>query len=182
MAITDIVQIRDLRFKLILTPEEIAKRIKQIAQILNENFENQEVVAVSVLNGAFIFTADLLRELRFSVDCRFLRIQSYAGTRSSGTVHVANPEVLDLEDKHVVIVEDIVDTGRTMHQICEIVRQKKVKSLTVVTFLHKPDAMVVSAQIDYVAFVIENEFVVGYGLDYDGLGRQLPALYQLVND
>ena len=182
MYTTDIVQIKDLKFKLLLTPEEIAQRIKQLGQILNEKFKDQDVVVVSVLNGAFIFTADLLRELSFSVDCRFLRIHSYSGTKSTGIVQIDNPEVLDLDGKHVMIVEDIVDTGKTMHQICEIIQQKQIKSLSVVTFLHKPDAMVVSAQVDYVAFVIENEFVVGYGLDYDGLGRQLPALYQLVNN
>lgn len=182
MQASSYIQIRDLRFKCLLTPEDISRRVTELGNILNKTYVNQDVVVVSVLNGAFMFTADLLRELNFSLECRFLRIQSYAGTASTGIVKAANPEILDLPGKHVMIIEDIVDTGRTMRYICDILKHKQVASLRVVTFLHKPEAMLLPTQVDHAAFVIKNEFVVGYGLDYDGLGRQLPALYQLVND
>jgi hypoxanthine phosphoribosyltransferase len=176
------VQIRDLRFRKMISAEEIGARVHALAEELNARFKGKEVVVVSVLNGAFMFTADLIRALDFDVECRFLRIQSYHGTKSTGVLKVENPEILQLTEKHVLVVEDIVDSGRTMQFICSSLEAHGAATVTVATFLHKPDAMEVPAPVDYAGFIIDKEFVVGYGLDYHGMGRQLPDLYQRIND
>jgi hypoxanthine phosphoribosyltransferase len=176
------VQIGDLLFRKMISAEAIADRVHAMAKELNTRFTGKEVVVLSVLNGAFMFTADLIRSLEFDVECRFLRIQSYHGTRSTGVIKVENPEILQLKGKHVLVVEDIVDSGKTMQFICSSLLDNGAASVTVASFLHKPDAMEVPAQVDYSGFIIGNEFVVGYGLDYHGLGRQLPDLYQHISD
>lgn len=182
MTMNSAVQIGDLRFRKMITADEIAVRVRAMAKELNFRFAGKEVVVLSVLNGAFMFTADLIRALEFDVECRFLRIQSYHGTRSTGVLKVDNPEILQLKGRHVLVVEDIVDSGRTMQFICSSLSDHGAETVTVATFLHKPDALEVPAQVDYVGFVIGNEFVVGYGLDYHGRGRQLPDLYQHISD
>lgn len=180
MQINQIKKIHDLQFEKFLDAKEIENRVQEMGQQLTERFRNKKIVSVGILNGAFIFMADLLRHCDLEIECRFLRVKSYEGTSSTGKLTVENPEQLEVHNRDVLIIEDIVDSGLTIYQLLKLLKEKQPASITIASFLHKPSAIVHSVEIDFVGFTIPDEFVVGYGLDYDGLGRNLPDLYKII--
>lgn len=174
---TQNVRVKDRNFTLFLSAAAIRERVTALGQTIREDFHGQRPLLLGVLNGAFIFMADLSRAIADDLEINFIRYASYEGTTSSGTVTA----LLDIPDtvanRPVIVVEDIVDTGRTMQKIKQDLRQKGAASVHLATLLLKPESLEIPIQIDYLGFEIEDRFVVGYGLDYDGHGRQLSALY-----
>jgi hypoxanthine phosphoribosyltransferase len=146
---------------------------------ITRDFQGENLLLLGVLNGAFIVMADLARQIDLSVTCEFLRISSYSGTKTTGQVRSILGLSQELEGKCVLIVEDIVDTGVSMNYLINELSKHNPKRLAIATFLFKKEAFRFNYSLDYVGFEIPNKFVVGFGLDYDGLGRNLPDLYQL---
>ncbi|MBK7425933.1 MAG: hypoxanthine phosphoribosyltransferase [Saprospiraceae bacterium] len=173
------IQIHDKFFVPYISAAEIDSRIKEIGASLTEELKGQDALMVGVLNGAFVFMADLLRQCDFNVSVHFLKAKSYEGVESSGTVKVMNADEKSLEGMNVLLVEDIIDTGLTVKVLLEKIWAQHPASVKVITLLHKPEATVHEVQIDHVGFEIPPAFVVGYGLDYDGLGRNLSDILQL---
>jgi hypoxanthine phosphoribosyltransferase len=173
-------KIHDLQFEKFKDAQEIENRVKEMGQLITERFKNKKIVSVGILNGAFVFMADLLRSCDLEIECRFLRVKSYEGTSSSGKLTIENPELLAVQNRDVLIIEDIVDSGLTMNQLVKLLKENQPASITIASFLHKPSATAHPVEIDFVGFIIPDDFVVGYGLDYDGLGRNLPDLYKII--
>ena len=160
----------------------IQKKVKEMGEALSKKFKNKEVVAVCVLKGSFMFYSDLIRNIDTDVQCEFFGVSSYHGnTSSSGEVKVTLDLANPVEGKHIILVEDIVDTGLTMNYLKSAIMSRKPKSLTTVALLEKPDALKVPCELDFVGFKIPNDFVVGYGLDYQGFYRNLPYIAQVQN-
>lgn len=179
----DTIKIHDKYFKPYISAEEIKLRVSAIGGALSKRYKYEDkVIVIGVLNGAFIFMADLVRACKFQTDIRFVKAKSYEGTASTGSITIDKPETLEVKGQHVILVEDIIDTGFTMRHVVDMLNQSKPKSLTVVTLLQKPSALEYPVQIDEVGFSIPPAFVVGYGLDYDDLGRNLPDIYQLAEE
>lgn len=172
-------RIKELAFEEFISESSIQQRLKELGMQIAKDFESEELVLVGVLNGSFVFMADLARQVDLRVQCEFLKISSYNGLLSSGEVKSLLGLSADLSGKNVLIVEDIVDTGISMNYLLSELSKKNPKRLAVVTLLFKKEAFQFNYALDYVGFEIPNKFVVGYGLDYDGLGRNLPDLYQL---
>jgi hypoxanthine phosphoribosyltransferase len=159
--------------------EKIAARIKELGAELNKDYAGEEPLLIAVLNGSFIFAADLFRTLEINASISFVKLASYKGTTSTGNVITAIGLEENLKDRHVILVEDIIDTGKTLSAFLPEIKQRGPASVKIATFLTKPDALKYDVKADYTAFEIENKFVLGYGLDYDGYGRNLPDLYIL---
>jgi hypoxanthine phosphoribosyltransferase len=172
-------QVKDLNFELFISEKEIKDRLFELAREISSDFQSEELVLLGVLNGSFIVMADLVRLIDLSVSCEFLKISSYSGTSTTGEVRSVLGLAADLSGKNVLIVEDIVDTGISMDYLLSELSKHNPKTLTIFTLLFKKDAFRFNYSLDYVGFEIPNKFVVGFGLDYDGLGRNLPDLYQL---
>ena len=160
--------------KILITEEEIAKRIEEIAEVLNARFKGEEVLAVCVLTGSVMFYTDLLRKLNFPLELNFLKVSSYGSGSVSGELKVVMDLKTDIKDKNVIIVEDIVDTGNTIKKIKDMLGERKPKCLEICALLDKPSRRTCDISADYVGFEIPDEFVVGYGLDYDEHFRELP--------
>jgi hypoxanthine phosphoribosyltransferase len=173
------IRIHDLQFELFLSREEIQARLVELGAKISSDFQGEDVVLLGVLNGSFVFMADLAREIDLQLTCEFLKIASYTGTESTGEVKSILGFSRDLTGKSVLIVEDIVDTGISMKYLVSELSKHNPKRLAIATLLFKREAFRFNYPLDYVGFEIPNKFVVGYGLDYDGLGRNLPELYQL---
>jgi hypoxanthine phosphoribosyltransferase len=154
-------------------------RIDVLANELQRDYSNKEVVFLSVLNGAFMFTSDLMKSLDINLEISFVKLSSYDGTKSSGVVRELIGLNNKIKDRHVVILEDIVDTGRTVDRLIELLKPKGAGSIEVCTLLFKQSAFEGKEVPKYVGFEIPNKFVVGYGLDYDEAGRNIKELYQL---
>ncbi|HMF70592.1 MAG TPA: hypoxanthine phosphoribosyltransferase [Flavitalea sp.] len=174
-----VITVHDKTFEPYLSADEIAAAIKKIAGELNTEFENRRPLFIAILNGSFIFASDLFKELTIDCEICFIKLASYKGTKSSGQVITAIGLDIDLFDRDVVIVEDIVDTGKTLNEFLPQLRHQHPASMKIVALLHKPEATLFPIKIDYLGFTIPDKFVVGYGLDYDGLGRNIPAIYKL---
>lgn len=172
-------KIKDKTFAPYLREEEIQNAIREIANAINRDYVGRKPVIVAVLNGAFMFTADLIKMLEIEVEVSFVKVKSYQGMQSSGQVK----ELLGLESslhgKDVILLEDIVDSGHTIKHLLKMLDEKQVASVSIATLLFKPDALKVDVPLQYIGIRIPNLFVVGYGLDYDGLGRQYREIYQL---
>ena len=179
MAIKE-VQILDKKFREFISEAEIHQRIDELADQINKDYEGHEVVFLGVLNGSFMFAADLFRRITLDAQISFIKLASYVGTSSSGEIKELIGWNEDLKNKSVIIVEDIVDTGVTLEHTINNLIIRNVKDIRIVTLLLKPDAYSKDITIDYAGFRIPNDFVVGYGLDYDGFGRNLPSIYKLV--
>lgn len=165
----------ELRISTLITEEQIRKRIKEMGKEITKRFKNEEVVAICILKGSFMFYSDLLREIDLDLKCDFLSVSSYFGkTKSSGEVRMNLDLSGTVKGKNIILVEDIVDTGLTMDYLVKTLEAREPKSITNVTLLFKPDALKKKVELDYVGFKISNEFVVGYGLDYQGQFRNLP--------
>jgi hypoxanthine phosphoribosyltransferase len=172
----------NLKLSTYISEQDIQKKVKELGQTLTKKYKDQDVVAVCVLKGSFVFYSDLIREINTDIQCEFFGVSSYHGaTQSSGEVKVTLDLANPVEGKHVLLVEDIVDTGLTMNYLKQAILSRKPKSLTTIALLEKPDALKVPCQIDLVGFKIPNDFVVGYGLDYQGYYRNLPYIAQVQN-
>lgn len=175
-----VIQVHDKEFEPYLTAGQINERIKTIADQLNKDYVGKKPLFIAILNGSFIFAADLFKQLTIDVEVCFIKLASYKGTRSTGQIITAIGLDTDIFGREVVIVEDIVDTGKTLSEFLPQLHHQQPSSLKIVALLHKPEATVFPIPIDYLGFAIPNKFVVGYGLDYDGLGRNIPEIYKLV--
>lgn len=173
------VQLHDLTFKPYLSAEKIQDRVKAIAAEMATAYHDKCPLFLGVLNGAFIFAADLVRAFGFPCEISFIKLASYQETASSGDVKTLIGLQTEVRDRHLIIVEDIVDSGRTMHQFLPDLRKLEPASIAVAALLNKPAAHEFPVKTDFIGFDIPPAFVVGYGLDYNGLGRNLPGLYQL---
>lgn len=177
-----LIQVNGKKFQPYLTAEEISKQIQRIGNELNKDYAGERPLFIAILNGSFMFASDLFKELTMEAEICFIKLASYKGTRSSG--HVITSIGLDesLKDRHVVILEDIVDTGKTLSEFLPQLADQQPASLKIAALLHKPDALVHPLTIDYLGFSVPNKFLLGYGLDFDGLGRNLKEIYQLTGE
>jgi hypoxanthine phosphoribosyltransferase len=175
-----VINVHDKTFETYLSDETIQQRVKEIAVAINKDYAGKKPLFVAILNGSFMFAADLFKQLTIEAELCFIKLASYKGMKSSGKVITSIGLEEDLFDKDVIIVEDIVDTGKTLHRFLPKLVHMQPKSLRIATLLHKSEATEYPLVLDYVGFVIPNKFVVGYGLDYDGLGRNLREIFQLV--
>jgi hypoxanthine phosphoribosyltransferase len=173
------IQLHDKSFNIYLSEEEIQKTVKRIAEQLNQDYKQKRPLFIAILNGSFMFAADLFKYLTIEAEISFIKLASYKGMKSSGNVITAIGLEMDLYGREVVIVEDIVDTGKTLHKFLPKLDHQQPKSLKIAALLHKPEATQYQLKIDYLGFSIPNKFVVGYGLDFDGLGRNYKEIYQL---
>ncbi|HOB85520.1 MAG TPA: hypoxanthine phosphoribosyltransferase [Bacteroidales bacterium] len=173
--------ILDKRFRESIPGEVINRRIDEMAMELNRDYAGREVVFLGILNGAFMFSSEIFKRIDLKARITFVKIASYRGTKSTGAVNQLIGLNEDLEDRDVVILEDIVDSGQTLESIVDVLILKKVHSIGIATLLLKPEAYSARFRIDYVGFKIPNDFVVGFGLDYDGFGRNLTSVYTLVH-
>ena len=176
------IQIKDKLFSLSIPESEILVAVKAVANQINKDLVGTNPLFICVLNGSFMFAADLMKEINFPCEITFIKLSSYEGLYTSGSVK----EIIGLNEsvvgRNVVVVEDIVDTGITMERILESLMAKGAKDIHVATFLQKPDALQRNIKIDYIAMKIPNDFIVGYGLDYDGYGRNLKNIYTVVSN
>lgn len=173
------VTIKDKRFVVSIPASTISQRIKELAAKMNEDLKGTRPYFVSVLNGSFIFAADLFREINMEAEITFIRVSSYSGTQSTGTVKSVVGISDSLEGRTVVIVEDIVDTGDTAVYLMDELKKKNPEKILFASLLFKPAALRQNVKLDYVGFEVPNDFLVGYGLDYDGIGRNLKDIYKL---
>jgi hypoxanthine phosphoribosyltransferase len=173
------IHLHDKTFVPFISSEELNFAIKNLAKQMDDDFFDEVPVFVGVLNGAFMVLSDLMKEYRGMCEVSFVKLSSYEGTQTTNQVKQLIGLNENLEGRTVVIVEDIIDTGNTIEELKAIFKGKNVKHLKIATLFLKPDAYKKEIKIDYVGIRIPNKFIVGYGLDYDGLGRNLPDVYQL---
>lgn len=178
----DLVKVHDKYFAPYLSETEIAEKVKALAEQINADYTDKKPLLIAVLNGSFIFAADLFRHITIPADISFIKLASYQGTKSTGKVITAIGLDTNVSGRDVIIIEDIIDTGKTLHEFLPQLLSHQPASLKVAALLHKPEATIHEIPVDYICFSIPNKFVVGYGLDYDSLGRNLPAIYQLHED
>ncbi len=174
------IRVHDKEFETYLDENLIQQRIAALAGQINSDYAGKRPFFIAILNGSFMFAADLFKRLTIDADICFIKLASYKGMESTGKVVTTIGLDDDLFGKDVVIVEDIVDTGKTLHQFLPRLEHQQPKSLRIATLLHKSEATEFPLKLDYIGFDIPNKFVVGYGLDYDGLGRNFKEIYQLV--
>jgi hypoxanthine phosphoribosyltransferase len=173
------IQVHDKTFKPYLLEEQLAERISELAKTITTDYKDKNPMFIGILNGSFMFASDLFKQIATPASISFIKLASYKGTSSTGTVITAIGLEENLHGKDIILVEDIVDTGKTMTEFIPTLLQQNPASVRICTLLQKPDALKYPLDVHYVGFSIPNKFVVGYGLDYDGLGRNYPAVYQL---
>lgn len=174
-----LVTVLDKTFCTYLTEKDIQARIAQMAEAINKDYQGKKPLFIGILNGAFMFASDLFKHLTIEAEITFIKLASYKGMKSTGNVVTSIGLDHDLYGRDVVIIEDIIDTGKTLHKFLPQLEHQQPASLKIAVLLHKPEALQHSLDIDYVGFSIPNKFVVGYGLDYNGMGRNLREIYQL---
>ena len=168
-----------IKYKPLYNEEQIRTRVVEIGAQMTKDLNGELVVVVAVLKGAFIFAADLVREIKSPVIVDFIGCASYSGTKSTGTVRITHDLATDIAGKNVILIEDIIDTGRTLDYLLRILGERKPKTLRLCTLLNKPEAREVQVKVDYQGFSIANEFVIGYGLDLDQRYRELQFIAQV---
>ena len=173
------IQVLDKTFEPYLKEAAIQEKITELAGQLNQDYAGKRPLFLSVLNGAFLFTADLFKQITIEAEVSFIKLASYKGTSSTGNVITAIGLDINVKDRHIIILEDIIDTGKTLHHYLPQLESMQPASVKIAVLLNKKDALLYPVQIDYACFEIPNKFVVGYGLDYDGLGRNSRDIYQL---
>lgn len=177
-----LVKLGDRTFRLYKSESEILNTVRYVAQQINDDYIGKRPLLVPILNGSFMFAADLMKELKLDCEISFIKAISYEGTQTTGNVATLIGLNQVIEGRHVIIIEDIVDTGHTLSKVLPAFEERNPASLRVATLLMKPFALKKDVQVDYVGMEIPNDFIVGYGLDYDGLGRNLRDIYQVVED
>jgi len=174
------VQLLDKKFEISIPDSEIQLAIEKVAKKMNADLKDKKVIFIAILNGSFLFAADLFRQINFNCEITFLKVASYEGTTSTGKIKRLIGLSQDIKDYTVVILEDIVDTGNTIENILKQLNGYEPAEIKIATLLLKPDVYKKDAKIDYVGIEIPNDFIVGYGLDYEGFGRNLKDIYTLV--
>ena len=164
----------DYTIKTLLTREEVEKRIKELAKEIEKDYYGKDLLVIGLLKGSIMFMSDLIKEMDLPVMIDFMSVSSYSGTTSTGVINVLKDTDISVKDKDVLIVEDIIDTGLTLSHVKKLLEDRGAKSLKICTLLDKPSRRTVEMKGDYVGFEIPDEFVVGYGLDYDQHHRNLP--------
>ena len=172
-------KIKDKEFITYLSSETIQKKVKDLADRINSDYKDHNPLFIAILNGSFMFAADLFKNLETAAEITFIKVSSYEKLSSTGNVKNLIGVNEPLHQRDGIILEDIIDTGSTMEKILEMVRDLGPASIEIVTLLHKPEALIVDLNIKYIGFEIPNKFVVGYGLDYEGLGRNFKDILQL---
>ena len=178
----NIVKIKDKTFKTSIPEEEILKKVKPVADKINADMADKNPLLLAVLNGSFVFAADLMRMINIPCEISFVKLASYQGTTSTGTVKEVIGINEDISGRTVIIVEDIVESGLTMKRMIESLGTRNPESIHICTLLLKPERLKVPLDIEYVAMEIPNDFILGYGLDYDQQGRNLRDIYTLVEE
>lgn len=176
------IRLKDREFTLFITSDEIEKAVTKMASKINNDMEGKTPLFLVILSGAFVFAADLLRKIKVDCDITFVRLASYSGTQSTEKIKELLGLNEVLKDRTVVVVEDIIDTGHTMDDMIHKLKNLEVAEVKIATFLLKPAALRKDLKIHYVGMEIPNDFIVGYGLDYDGFGRNLPDIYKVIPD
>jgi hypoxanthine phosphoribosyltransferase len=174
--------VNEKKFQPYISAPELAVRIKALAADINTAYEGKRPIFIAILNGSFMFASDLFKEITIDAEICFIKLASYKGTRSTGNVITSIGLDEPLKDRHVVIIEDIVDTGNTLNKFLPQLYNQQPASLKIAALLHKPEALEHPIQIDYLGFNVPNKFLLGFGLDFDGLGRNLAEIYQLVEE
>ncbi len=174
------VTILDKKFRELISEQTIKKRIDEIALQINRDFTGSEIIFVGILNGAFMFAADLFRKIDLNARITFVKLASYQGISSSGSIKELIGWNEDLVNKKIIVVEDIVDTGATLERIVNELVIRNVAEIKITTMLLKPSSYTRDIPINYIGFEIPNKFVIGYGLDYNGFGRNLSSIYTLI--
>ena len=177
----ELITLKDKQFKPYITSEKIMEAVKSIAGKINSELKNEQPIFLVVLNGSFMFASDLMKQINFNCEISFIKVASYHGTSSSGTVTEIIGLTEDVTNRTVVILEDIVDTGTTLEKLVGVLSKKKIKQLKVATVFFKPTEYKKQTKVDYIGMEIPHDFIVGYGLDYDGFGRNLKDVYILAN-
>ncbi len=170
----------DKKFREMIVGDVISKRIDELADAINRDYKDKEVFFLGILNGAFLFAAELFKRIDIKAQISFIKLASYEGTKTSGSVKELIGWNEAINHKNVIIIEDIVDTGNTLERIVDELNIRKVAGFKVATLLFKPASYKKKIPIDYIGFEIPNDFVIGFGLDYDGYGRNLPSVYTLI--
>ncbi|MFP9115670.1 hypoxanthine phosphoribosyltransferase [Flavobacterium sp. RHBU_3] len=173
------IQLHDKHFVPFISAAEINSRLNTLALAVENELKGEVPVFVGVLNGAFMVVSDFVKHYKADCEVSFVKVASYEGMGSTGAVKQLIGLNQNLEGRTVVIIEDIVDTGNTVEELVKMFAEKGVKQLKIATLFFKPEAYTKDIKLDYIGFEIPNKFIVGYGLDYDGLGRNLPEVYQL---
>lgn len=176
-----VIQVKDLKFAVSYSEEQIREEVKRVAAEINRDYAGQEPVFLAVLNGSFIFAADLLREVTLPCEVSFVRLASYQGVSTTGEIREVIGLNMDITGRPVIILEDIVDTGLTMAHMIDTLKRHNPGSIDICTLLLKPGKLQVDLDIRYCCLQIPNDFIVGYGLDYDGFGRNTKEIYTLVS-
>ncbi|WP_162923645.1 hypoxanthine phosphoribosyltransferase [Arachidicoccus soli] len=173
------ITIHNKNFVPYISEEAIKEKVKILAAQISKDYLGLNPLFIAILNGSFMFASDLFKELEIEAEISFIKLASYKGTKSTGHVLTAIGLDADINNRHVIILEDIVDTGKTLHSFLPQLHHSQPKSIKLATLLHKPEALLFPVNIDYLCFSIPNKFVVGYGLDFDNLGRNLKEIYQI---
>ncbi len=176
------IELNGKKFATFLSADKIGEQIKNLAAIINKDFEGQRPLFIAILNGSFMFASDLFKELTIECEICFIKLASYKGTKSTGQIITSIGLDATLTDRHVIILEDIVDTGKTLHEFLPQLYNQQPASLKIAALLHKPSALGYPIKIDYLGFNVPNAFLLGYGLDFDGYGRNLKEIYTLINE
>jgi len=177
--LTNIIKVHDKEFVPFITEATIINKIRELAAQLKQDYDGKRPLFIAILNGSFIFASDLFKELEIEAEICFIKLASYKGTKSTGHVITAIGLDTDITNRHIIILEDIIDTGRTLHNFLPQIMNQQPASLKIAVLLDKPEAREFEVPIEYRCFTIPNKFVLGYGLDYDGLGRNIREIYQL---
>ncbi|MFK7948262.1 MAG: hypoxanthine phosphoribosyltransferase [Saprospiraceae bacterium] len=175
----NVITVHDKVFEAYISKSEIAERIEVLGKEITETYRTKNPILLVVLNGAFMFASDLVKHLDFDCEVHFIKLSSYDGMESTGNIKTVIGLNENIENRPIIIVEDIVDTGKTLFALVPELKKMRPKSVAICTLLQKTEALTVDLKADYIGFEIENKFVVGYGLDYDNLGRNYPMIYQL---
>jgi len=179
---SDIIKVHDKYFVPYMTEVTVLERIAQMATQIDQDYKGKKPLFIAILNGSFMFASDLFKYISIEAEICFIKLASYKGTKSSGQVITAIGLDTDIVGRHVVILEDIIDTGKTMSEFLPQLHHQQPLSLKIAALLHKPEATEYPINIDYLGFSVPNKFLLGYGLDYDGLGRNLKEIYQLTDN
>ena len=172
-------QVNRKNFKQLISEESIKEKVNQIADEISDLYPNQVPILIGILNGSFIFVSDLARAISIDCEIDFIKVSSYSGTKSKGTIHLRKDISADINDRHVIIVEDIIDSGLTIKFIYDRLLDAKPKSLSIAALLMKPELAEIDFEVNWVGFEIPPNFVVGYGLDYNQKFRNLRDIYSL---
>ncbi|MEI7735438.1 MAG: hypoxanthine phosphoribosyltransferase [Ferruginibacter sp.] len=176
------IEVHNKKFIPYISAQKIEEQIKSLAAAINLDYADKKPLFIAILNGSFMFASDLFKEVNIEAEICFIKLASYKGTKSTGNVITSIGLDEPLKDRHVVIIEDIVDTGKTLHEFLPQLFNQQPASLKIAALLHKPEALVYPIKIDYLGFNVPNKFLLGYGLDFDGLGRNLREIYSLQED